>query len=642
MTEAREVPVYIVTFYSHRGGVGRTTTLVNVGFELARRGRKVLLVDFDLESPDLTSFPRLRFLPEPHPGVVEYIAAYREKGESPHVTEYLYHPAEAEELKDRLWVMPAGQGDMWAESDPAYWEALAGIDWQELYDRQDGYLFFEDTRAQWEQMELDYVLIDAHAGITPALGISTRQLPDAVVHMFNSRHGGLGGLDEMYWRISDEKQTRGKSIEQFHVAVGVVEADDEEASDFKDWDAAVPFSHRLLLKKQVIVDAKADDRLAREYRRLANVLIEANFAQHRDGALLLLRKLLADPSKVIERAIDLDRIIDRYQKDPVIQAQAACCLYGAERCVRALEVLDQAVKLRPKSPELLWQRASYRRQWNMTRDAVSDLLTLLDVCDPPKRDRSAGSEEDQLYRVLDPVLDLGFDWRFALPGERPEEVAAFVRDYSDTLLSLPGIDRYVASAVRRLQQLSTEAYEEAKRKPAVAALSPFAQALLFGDLLPPDRGVDANLRDLVHSHQWDVLVQRLQRHVKESDWPRLEDAILLFLAWWGRADEQELQACGKKATELFHEMLQTTPQMLSAGELQIMAVIFWKTGDGDYARKILDAIDARPEEQRILSYWQGYHPVIWKLFKKDCDRIRQLFNDRPIRPPFLGREPASR
>src|SRR5579884_1377883 len=165
--------MYIVTFYSFRGGVGRTTALVNVGFDLARRGRKVLLVDFDLESPDLTSFRPLA-RQEPHPGIVEYVTKYRETGEAPDAKEYLY-PVEADGHKDRLWLMPAGRGDA------DYWAALADIDWQGLYDRQDGFLFFEDTRAQWEQLGPDYVLIDAHAGVTPALGISTRQLADAVV-----------------------------------------------------------------------------------------------------------------------------------------------------------------------------------------------------------------------------------------------------------------------------------------------------------------------------------------------------------------------------------------------------------------------------------------------------------------------------
>ena len=40
----------IVTFYSYKGGVGRSMALANVAVLLARRGLKVLAVDWDLES----------------------------------------------------------------------------------------------------------------------------------------------------------------------------------------------------------------------------------------------------------------------------------------------------------------------------------------------------------------------------------------------------------------------------------------------------------------------------------------------------------------------------------------------------------------------------------------------------------------
>ena len=52
--------MYITTFYSFKGGVGRSMALANAGVELARRGRKVLLVDFDLEAPGLDTFDCLK------------------------------------------------------------------------------------------------------------------------------------------------------------------------------------------------------------------------------------------------------------------------------------------------------------------------------------------------------------------------------------------------------------------------------------------------------------------------------------------------------------------------------------------------------------------------------------------------------
>src|SRR5205823_3755864 len=85
----RPPDVYTITFYSFKGGVGRTFALVNVAAELARRGRRVLLVDFDLEAPGLETFERLR-PSEPHPGVVEYVKDYMLTKQPPDVRKYIY------------------------------------------------------------------------------------------------------------------------------------------------------------------------------------------------------------------------------------------------------------------------------------------------------------------------------------------------------------------------------------------------------------------------------------------------------------------------------------------------------------------------------------------------------------------------
>jgi hypothetical protein len=97
----------------------------------------------------------------------------------------------------------------------------------------------------------------------------------------------------------------------------------------------------------------------------------------------------------------LEQIIDGFPNDAAILAQAACCLYAGRRTGRALEVLGQALELRPDSPELLWQRASYRQRFNMTRGAVEDLLHLLDVPSPRQGD-CAPPGEDLLLLVVPP------------------------------------------------------------------------------------------------------------------------------------------------------------------------------------------------------------------------------------------------
>lgn len=47
---------YIYTFYSYKGGVGRSMALMNVAYALAGKGRHVLMVDMDLEAPGISSF----------------------------------------------------------------------------------------------------------------------------------------------------------------------------------------------------------------------------------------------------------------------------------------------------------------------------------------------------------------------------------------------------------------------------------------------------------------------------------------------------------------------------------------------------------------------------------------------------------
>lgn len=48
----------LICFYSYKGGVGRTTTMVMSAIEMAKRGKKIVMIDFDLEAPGVSGiFP---------------------------------------------------------------------------------------------------------------------------------------------------------------------------------------------------------------------------------------------------------------------------------------------------------------------------------------------------------------------------------------------------------------------------------------------------------------------------------------------------------------------------------------------------------------------------------------------------------
>src|SRR6266700_2968299 len=70
------MPGTIVTFYSYKGGVGRSFTLANIAVLLARWGYRVLCVDWDLEAPGLYDY----FQPMctiPVGGVVDLVDDFR-------------------------------------------------------------------------------------------------------------------------------------------------------------------------------------------------------------------------------------------------------------------------------------------------------------------------------------------------------------------------------------------------------------------------------------------------------------------------------------------------------------------------------------------------------------------------------------
>jgi MinD-like ATPase involved in chromosome partitioning or flagellar assembly len=50
-SKEQDRPYRVICFYSYKGGVGRTTALIQVAYILAKQGRNVVLVDLDIEAP---------------------------------------------------------------------------------------------------------------------------------------------------------------------------------------------------------------------------------------------------------------------------------------------------------------------------------------------------------------------------------------------------------------------------------------------------------------------------------------------------------------------------------------------------------------------------------------------------------------
>src|SRR5512144_576399 len=71
-----EMKPFWITFYSYKGGVGRSLALANTAALLVKRGRRVVLIDFDLEAPGLDSFKDFESIAG-QAGVVEYVTEFK-------------------------------------------------------------------------------------------------------------------------------------------------------------------------------------------------------------------------------------------------------------------------------------------------------------------------------------------------------------------------------------------------------------------------------------------------------------------------------------------------------------------------------------------------------------------------------------
>ncbi|GEM_PF-4304870 len=172
---------FYVAFYSYKGGVGRSLALSNVAWALAAAGRRVVLVDLDLEAPGLDAVPGLapRRRRKPRKGFLELAAGYARRGRLPSLRSHL-HPAAKAPAPGKVWLMPAGR------PGPAYQKALHELDWACLHPKKGTEPFLEGLRHAIEEVcRPDYVLIDARTGLSDVGGLTTHQLADSVVLVFN-------------------------------------------------------------------------------------------------------------------------------------------------------------------------------------------------------------------------------------------------------------------------------------------------------------------------------------------------------------------------------------------------------------------------------------------------------------------------
>ncbi|MEC4814270.1 MAG: AAA family ATPase [Scytonema sp. PMC 1069.18] len=176
-----------VTFYSFKGGVGRTTTLTHVAWILAMRGRKVVAVDLDLEAPGLST--TFNLTPQPKYGIVDYFyeRSYLPEGVEPNISvAQIFGEVRIPNATGRVFVVPAGSLNL------DYVSKVDDLRATTVMDNGDN-LWSIFSRDIDDQLKPDIILIDSRTGINQWGALSLLQAADeAVIFLFPNEQNRQG------------------------------------------------------------------------------------------------------------------------------------------------------------------------------------------------------------------------------------------------------------------------------------------------------------------------------------------------------------------------------------------------------------------------------------------------------------------
>ncbi|MBN8685329.1 MAG: ParA family protein [Chitinophagales bacterium] len=191
----------VITFYSFKGGVGRSMALVNVATLLSSWGKKVLMVDWDLEAPGLEKFfngATEGLDTSKQEGLLELLQALQ-TNETVDWQQYIFSFS-TKLSKTPLDLIIAGR------NHDQYTEELRNFNVANFYEAQKGAYRLENLRNEWLDT-YDYVLIDSRTGVTDFGGICTIHMPDILVMLLTPTEQGLRGTLRIAERADHARQS---------------------------------------------------------------------------------------------------------------------------------------------------------------------------------------------------------------------------------------------------------------------------------------------------------------------------------------------------------------------------------------------------------------------------------------------------
>ncbi len=591
--------MYVVTFYSFKGGVGCSMALVNVGLELARRGRRVLLVDFDLEAPGLDTFPLLR--PKaPTKGIVDFVSEFENTGNSPDIKDFVYQVDPQPSVAGSVIVMPTGL------PDGDYGSRLNGLDWQRLYSERDGFLLFEDLKEQWRRsIQPDYVLIDSRTGHTDVGGICTRQLPDAVALLFFPNEQNERGMRTVVEDIRAEKNRTGKEIALHFVASNVPDLDDEDrillqrirqikqSLECSDLEMIHHYDSMALLDQRIFTVERPKSKLAAEYRRLTLRVVGENF-EDRDVAQRHLDRMMRRPGyRILPAEVEVLKkihrihLLDGEMLDHIARVNS---VIGREE--EAENLVAEAQKLGYESEETLLSRLFESCQAGEIPTARKTTLTILA--------RPRGK-----FFTLEKVIS-------ATVAHDPSFLPALADVLNKGALN-PQIRGHLAKQMTAT--IEGAAAAELLLRPVSKSDREFLNDLILA---------------LIAQSKFQEAMAMISKNRADLLQGEIADAFNYAIAEWG--------ATGIPPRDLFTRVAELRIDRADPNYAQCQAMAFWAIGDiGEANKQAALALERLDDYDPIFSCW-SYLLVEPRVFREDIAAMKYLIDTNIGLPEVISRK----
>lgn len=608
--------MYVATFYSYKGGVGRSQALMNVAGDLALRGRKVLVVDFDLEAPGLHSYKPFggRVVSG---GIVEFVNGYLDTNEAPKVSNYLIESNDISEGKT-FWLMPAGR------QDAGYSKRLTRIDWNDLYARNQGFLLFEDLKQQWQDtIAPDYVLIDSRTGHTDVGGICTRHLPDAIVAMMLPNHQNIDGMRQIVAEIRADEGPEARTKKPVHFVLSNVPDLDDEGDILVSMcrkaevelgfvGPAMTIHHYAsldLLDQAIHTLTRPKTRLANEYRALVNKLARENAAD-RDGALAWLSEMPAadGPMQWTEMNERIAKILTAHGDDVVVLAAAAHLRATLNDMESAAELFGAAFKGGNRDSVMLMRFAFVLQLLKKNQEATEVLYEVL---------RLEKSDAISTIKAVKQLVRL-----------QPTS-AGVVSSLPVDLATWPAIESLRAENRLEIGDVFLSSGH-------VATARMLIESWLSSAALPESSKNELVLV-AIGSGVWALIVPSLRDRLDKLG--RIQDAFNLAMVNWAM-DQAPSTAEFARVIEIDKANRASSSAPLEANYLQCIAIANALTGDCATARDQLQLASRLAELGRAdqFSAWR-YHTVSVHEFLADNVEILSLCDGKSVTPRFFVNRP---